>query len=401
MSELIPIYRAPQASGDVVFVHGLGGDPIKTWGFDRPSSWKQWLQKNRPDLNVWSVRYDVHPSEWAGTSMPLSDRALNVLALLDNNELGKNPIVFICHSMGGLLVKEMLRHAHTVTSRYRPVIQNTRAVIFFATPHTGSDLAYYVGYLGFFLRNSVSIAELHAHHPRLRDLNLWFRNNFDDLSLVTCIFFESEKTHGVRVVDETSADPGIPHCSPIRIDADHISISKPTNYRAIVVGQTLKTIDVAIPNKSYKFSPNYEFPGEPQEPSLERPATVAGSLRALVSSASWKWAVVGAYVPMSFLFSLVAQNQSTATWYFMTEFFGCFGLGLVLGMVRPPKVAVSVVIAASGLVPLTYGSFWYLAHNQNPFFIIPISIVLGFTGIVGGIVGYWLSRAIFRNKKPA
>jgi hypothetical protein len=85
MSRLVSIYRAvPTAVGDIVFVHGLGGDVFKTWNLDQPNSWRDWLVTNRPDLNIWSIEYEVSPSEWTGGAMPLPDRALNILALLDN-----------------------------------------------------------------------------------------------------------------------------------------------------------------------------------------------------------------------------------------------------------------------------------------------------------------------------
>jgi hypothetical protein len=109
------------------------------------------------------------------------------------------------------------------------------------------------------LRQSASVSELKHHHPRLRELNLWFRNNFEALNIRSCIFFETHSTHGVRVVDEGSSDPGIAHISPIPIDADHVSITKPTAYDSIVVGQTLITIDAAIPSSQFKFNPDIEF----------------------------------------------------------------------------------------------------------------------------------------------
>jgi pimeloyl-ACP methyl ester carboxylesterase len=93
------------AAGHVIFVHGLGGNPTTTWGFDREISWHTWIKSNRPDLNIWSIGYEVAISEWAGSAMPLADRALNILALLDNRSIGLKPICFVCHSMGGLLAR--------------------------------------------------------------------------------------------------------------------------------------------------------------------------------------------------------------------------------------------------------------------------------------------------------
>jgi len=158
--------------------------------------------------------------------------------------------------MGGLLVKEILRHALTVTSKYRTIATSTKAVVFFATPHTGSSLADIGNYLHYLLRTSVSISELAAHQPRLRDLNLWFRNNFQALNLRLCIFYETQNTGGVRVVNEVSSDPGIANISPIPIDASHISIVKPQSYGDLVVGQTMKLIDEAIPSSEHSYDPD-------------------------------------------------------------------------------------------------------------------------------------------------
>ncbi|MDH2348701.1 alpha/beta fold hydrolase [Bradyrhizobium sp. SSUT77] len=269
--ELVSVYKAETATGDVIFVHGLEGDHSSSWAFDRPNSWGGWLSTNRPDLNIWSLKYDVHASEWTGHSMPLSDRALNVLALFDNNNIGSRPIVFVCHSMGGLLAKELIRHSITVTPRFKRIAEQTRGIVFFSTPHAGSALAGIAQFLKYVLRTTRSISELAPHEARLRDLNIWFRNNYGQLNIRPYIFFETQNTHGVRVVDETSSDGGYPQSSPIPIDANHITITKPRNYQHITVGQTIKLIDEAIPSSSYSYHHERDFPDNPELPNQTNP----------------------------------------------------------------------------------------------------------------------------------
>ena len=109
---------------DVVFIHGLGGDAYKTWsnGKDHKKSWPFWLGEAFPDVGVWSVEYAASISKWtrilgwfsakkrdSGYSMALPDRALELLDAMQYSGIGQRPVLFICHSLGGLVAKQLLR----------------------------------------------------------------------------------------------------------------------------------------------------------------------------------------------------------------------------------------------------------------------------------------------------
>jgi len=156
LSEFNPISGCDNAArkADVVFVHGMGGDAFGTWrhGEGDANSWPHWLGEEFGEAGVWSLGYAASASKWgrivskgepdAGHSMALPDRALEVLDRMVQRGLGERPLLFIGHSLGGLLIKQVLRtSAEAAEERKRNVFANTRAVLFVATPHAGAGLA--------------------------------------------------------------------------------------------------------------------------------------------------------------------------------------------------------------------------------------------------------------------
>lgn len=220
----------PARVGDVLFIHGLDGDAISTWHPSKQPDalWPNWLGIELPQIGVWSLEYDAASIAWKGTAMPLSDRATNVLAIMDANDFGSRPLVVIAHSLGGLLFKQMLRHATEFGQpEWKQIAESTVGIIFLATPHSGSNIASWLQYAGGILRANVTIEDLRAHDSNLRNLNLWFRSSINDLQVKCQVYFERQKVGTLLVVDETSADPGIQGVVPIPIDANHITICKP------------------------------------------------------------------------------------------------------------------------------------------------------------------------------
>ncbi|WZF15877.1 AAA-like domain-containing protein [Nostoc sp. UHCC 0302] len=248
----------PKRCGDVIFVHGLGGHARGTWHpqelRDDDNFWLTWLAQERPDLGIWSFGYKAEPFEWRGSTMPLFDRASNLQAYLEVNNIGEHPIIFIAHSMGGLLVKEMLRNAQTFQKK--AVIQQTKGIVFLSTPHTGSHLANLVDKIGILARSSVSVDELKVHIPQLRQLNEWYRQNVDSMDITTKVYYETKHTQSFLVVDPDSANPGIKDVQPTATDDDHLSITKPKSTENLVykgVSQFIKQqllINVGIVEQS-------------------------------------------------------------------------------------------------------------------------------------------------------
>ncbi|MDS4042594.1 MAG: hypothetical protein RKP20_15645 [Candidatus Competibacter sp.] len=227
----------PDHVADVIFVHGLDGDARTTWHpkGDPQAFWPAWLGEDVPAIGVWSLGYAVSASAWKGHAMPLADRATNVLQQLKLDKIGRRPVVFVCHSLGGLLVKQVLRHASDFGNpAWKAITTQTKAVVFLSTPHSGADLASWIQYIGGLLRTTVSVEELEVHHPRLRELNLWYRNHVADFDLTTEVYYEKRPVAGILVVNETTADPGIVGVVPVPVDEDHVSICKPASKDSLI-----------------------------------------------------------------------------------------------------------------------------------------------------------------------
>jgi hypothetical protein len=237
MSELISVSRhdLPDCIGDVIFVHGLDGDATTTWQHDNDSFWPRWLAQDLLRTAFWSLDYDVSSLRWRGNAMPLADRATNILHLLEVQDIGKRPLVFVTHSLGGLLVKQMLRHALDFGQpAWKAIAGQTKGIVFISTPHSGSGLANWLRYLSLIMRPTEIIPELTADNPYLRNLNLWYTNQVGDLGVRTRVYCEKIPLRGFIVVDETSANPGIPGVIPVPMDDDHHTISKPKSKTGLL-----------------------------------------------------------------------------------------------------------------------------------------------------------------------
>ena len=220
----------------VVFVHGILSSGDKCWQHSDGGSWP-WIVANDPhfsDVGVYNFTYQTGIFSGA---YHLSDA---VDALKEHLELDKivspNGIVFVCHSMGGLVVRKYL-----VSRTTELVIRQVPIGLFLvASPSLGSDYADWVVPIARKLRHSQADALRFVRtNPWLADLDREFLNMKEQqlLSLAgkeliedkfvafRCFFRKQvvEPFSSARYFGEPYKVPG----------SDHFSISKLANKEAI------------------------------------------------------------------------------------------------------------------------------------------------------------------------
>ena len=209
---------------DVIFLHGLGGKGQEAWLSKRAKApWPTWLADDDPRLAVWFVDYDASPTAW-GSSMRLRDRSVSLLSALKTC-IGDRPFILVGHSMGGLLIKMMVEHCDSRRDDLRHVMDKLAAVIFMATPHTGSHIADLAGKIAPDLTSRL-VGDLESNLPELLDVAARYRDYVTATRLPQLIFAERQKTKGLLIVDPASSDPGLPFFTPVPVDASHIDICK-------------------------------------------------------------------------------------------------------------------------------------------------------------------------------
>lgn len=274
----------------MVFVHGLGGDHAATWRYDQNSSWPHWLAEEFPEVGVWSLEYAASPTKLArllgifsgdrdaGYSMALPDRAGQVLDRMVQKHLGERPLLFICHSLGGLLVKQILHKADDADDdpKKKQVAAQTRAVLFLATPHNGAELASLLDAFRTLFGTTVSIDDLRAHDAHLLDLFNWYRNHSLGLGIRTVTYYETRPVMGVLpIVNATSSQAGV-GSDAVPLDENHLSIAKPRDRDEQVCDAARDLLN------DYVLAPRSATPKQPQSAPVVVVATATEPQRVIV-----------------------------------------------------------------------------------------------------------------------
>ena len=107
-------HDCPYATVDICFVHGLTGDRDRTWTANsQKQPWpRTMLPPELPNARILTYGYDAYfMSEGVSSGNRLSDHARNLITELTTNrsrDAQNRPIIFVVHSLGGLIIKKGL-----------------------------------------------------------------------------------------------------------------------------------------------------------------------------------------------------------------------------------------------------------------------------------------------------
>lgn len=136
------------ATTDVCFVHGLMGNRRTTWTAEgQPAPWPGTiLPPMLPGARILTYGYNanVTPGKSPVSTNRVADHARNLLVDLTNARAGAahRPLIFVAHSLGGIVVKEaVLASRDSPEPHLRAVFERAAGIAFLGTPHKGSSLA--------------------------------------------------------------------------------------------------------------------------------------------------------------------------------------------------------------------------------------------------------------------
>ncbi|KAI0183667.1 hypothetical protein EV127DRAFT_17783 [Xylaria flabelliformis] len=255
------VHQPDYAVLDIIFVHGLGGHSKNTWSWDHDPSffWPELWLPFEPDIANARIFTFGYNATWRGATKSVSsitDFAKELLFEMrfgkdrsgEDLKLGVNPIIFVVHSMGGLVAKKAyLLGLHDVN--YQELVQAVSAIIFLSTPHRGSNLAEILNRVlaASFQSSKNFISDLNKSSPAIEELNEQFRHLAPKLSIWS--FYETLATpigpRKIMVLEKESSVLGYPAEISRPLQADHHNVCKfssPTDSSYVTVRNAIKSL---------------------------------------------------------------------------------------------------------------------------------------------------------------
>ncbi|KAM3560902.1 hypothetical protein ARSEF4850_003455 [Beauveria asiatica] len=212
------VYDGDNPIVDIIALHGLNGHREKTWTARNGVHWlRDLLPEDLPQARILCWGYDANTHA--------ADRSTD------------RPIIFVAHSLGGLVLKSALIHSDAARQGANPehksIKLSTYGILFMGTPHQGGNGVQ----LGRVLANVASLVmaaddRLLKHLERDSEWLLQQLGQYGPISneFVTKFAYETYPTptvlgHSIMIVPMASAVvPGHANAEPIGVPADHTSM---------------------------------------------------------------------------------------------------------------------------------------------------------------------------------
>ncbi|KAM5528212.1 phosphorylase superfamily protein [Fusarium oxysporum f. sp. phaseoli] len=233
----------PDADVDIYFVHGLTGNRTSTWtARGQPAPWpKMLLPSELPKACILTYGYDAYVvSKSVASSNRLIDHATNLLTDLTNDrrrrDASSRPLIFVVHSLGGLVCKEAILLSRNNPNRSRQdFFTHIKGIVFMGTPHKGSWMADWsripAKTLGLVKSTNRSLLEvLETNNQYLESIHVRFLSMMREQREagrqleVACFFEELPLSTVGKVVSKESAT--FEGYDPITIHANHADMVK-------------------------------------------------------------------------------------------------------------------------------------------------------------------------------
>jgi len=250
---------SPEPAADIIFIHGIGGSAFRTWSWQRNPDyfWPRWLAHDEQlgNCRTFTFGYDAN-FKGDAHGLDVLDFAKDLLLQMLNypETIGKDrPILFVVHSMGGLVAKKAyILGKHD--QRFASLIASVTGIVFLATPHRGSQYARTLGNILAAAPIQASpksyLSALERQSPAIQDINEVFSHQCNSLQLVSfhetlavkigfvklvvstalCMLVHYQNYAELyQVVEKESAILGYSNEISASMNADHNSISKYEN----------------------------------------------------------------------------------------------------------------------------------------------------------------------------
>lgn len=215
-------YERPATKGGpykervVVFLHGIFGDAKSSWTNPSGVYWPRLLLTDDVfrDSDVYVASYS---SPYFGNTMNIDERVASLNNRLVNDDIFSKhrEVVFVCHSLGGLIVQRLLL-------TFKQYAAQVPFIYLFSTPETGAQIANLFSVFS----SDPLLKEMFAgdENDYLQNLeNEWKGAQFHIPRLCA---YEKKKYKGKLVVDRLSATRNCDNV-PIPVNEDHLGIVKP------------------------------------------------------------------------------------------------------------------------------------------------------------------------------